>query len=102
MNIPVNSVLSPQQVKQAPEETGRPNNSVSSDGFLSAAKKVFSVIAALPASDADKAAPGNFKKIKETNKPDKKRTEEDALHDIERLLRRVEKNKKSGRQNGSR
>ncbi|MFA5104738.1 MAG: hypothetical protein WC527_06140 [Candidatus Margulisiibacteriota bacterium] len=100
MTIGINSVL-PQQTKQSLENM--PSREIESRGtFLSVAKKVFSIFAPVPAEDADKAALAHFKKIKETSRQDKKRTEEDALHDIEKLLRRVEKSKRCGKQNGSR
>lgn len=97
MDIPLNNSVFPQNTKHSSESTrtGGPSQGA---GFLGAAKKVFSASAPAPASDADKAASAHFKNIKETGKPDKKRTEEDALRDIEKLLRRVEKNKKTGRQ----
>lgn len=81
-----------------PFENNRDRGTAVEKSFLAVAKKVFSVFAAAPTHDAGRTAPLHFKKIKETSKVDKKRTEEDALKDIEKLLRRVEKNKKAGRQ----
>lgn len=96
MYISLNNNTSTHNNRQASENT-KANDPGQGSGFLKAAKKVFSVYAPAPAADTDKTAAAHFKKIKETGKPDKKRTEEDALRDIEKLLRRVEKNKKPGR-----
>lgn len=92
MNISINNHTVPQSQRNSGNSSDSTARS-SGEGFLVAAKKMFSVLSAVPAEPAEKYAAAHFKKIKEKNKLEKKRTEEDALCDIEKLIRRTQKNK---------
>lgn len=62
-------------------------------GFLGAAKKMFLSLAPAPPDAADRSAVPHFKKIKDKNKIEKNRTEDDALRDLDKLIRRIQKSK---------
>lgn len=87
-----------QQAAKKPDSMTGPSHSEHQGGFLGAAKRMFSILSAVPAEPAEKYGAAHFKKIKEKNKPEKKRTEEDAIKDIERLIRRIQKSKSCGNQ----
>ncbi len=63
-------------------------------GFLGVAKKIMHS-AALHAEKSEKISDLHIKKNKEIKKPETPRTEQDAIADVEKLIRRIQRSRKT-------
>jgi hypothetical protein len=79
-----------------PSEGKVSSNAENQGGFLGAAKKMFMSLAPAPPDALEKSAAVQFKKIKDKNKIEKTRTEDDVLKDLDRLIRRIQRSKSHG------
>lgn len=99
MDIGINNLNNAARAKQSCDNRQAEVTS-ENHSFLSAAKKTISRLAPAPARGSEHSAPAGFKRLKETSEIDKPRTEDDVIADIEKLIRRVEKSKKTCKNHG--